>query len=177
MVVIWLLGLLLILLTGYTLEYNIYNDTLSTIFKISVLLFTISYFIWLTATNRFIFFGQDFPLISLTSVFTVLFTLGLFLALIVLIHKKGVGNELRGTVFRKHIYPFIPILIIAIIGYSMNRQNSILDDSKFNINQTMTKVKSVFNELNQIYLDVQEKNKRIKKDLLKVKRLRNPLVY
>lgn len=159
MVVILLLGLLLILLTGYTLEYNIYNESLSTIFKISVLLFTISYFIWLTATNRFIFFGQDFPLISLTSVFTVLFTLGLFLALIVLTDKKGEGNELAGSVFRKHIYPFIPIAIIGIIGFSMHIQNSILDDSKFNINQTMTKVKSVFNQLNQVYLDVQEKNK------------------
>lgn len=32
-----------------------------------ILFFTISLFVWLTSTNRFVFFGQDFPFLSLTS--------------------------------------------------------------------------------------------------------------
>ena len=30
-----------------------------------LLLFTLALFVWLTSTNRFVFFGQDFPFISL----------------------------------------------------------------------------------------------------------------
>lgn len=43
-----------------------------------LIIFTISLFVWLTATNRFVFFGQDFPFLSLTSKISVLLPLLLF---------------------------------------------------------------------------------------------------
>lgn len=43
-----------------------------------LILFTIALFVWLTATNRFVFFGQDFPFLSLTSKISVLLPLLLF---------------------------------------------------------------------------------------------------
>src|SRR5690606_1295511 len=43
-----------------------------------IMLFTIALFVWLTATNRFVFFGQDFPFLSLTSRISVLVPLILF---------------------------------------------------------------------------------------------------
>ncbi len=153
--VVCILGLLLLLMTGYTLAYNIHKDALSVLFKIPVLLFTIAYFIWLTATNRFLFFGQDFPLISLTSVFTVIFTLGLLLSLIILTDRYAVGNELEGTVFRKYIYPFIPIIAIFLIGFFLNSKDSIISDRKFNINKMMSEVKEDFNHLNNEFHDIQ----------------------
>jgi hypothetical protein len=43
-----------------------------------LIFFTLSLFVWLTATNRFVFFGQDFPFLSLTSKLSVLLPLLLF---------------------------------------------------------------------------------------------------
>lgn len=43
-----------------------------------ILFFTLALFVWLTSTNRFVFFGQDFPFLSLTSRLSVLLPLLLF---------------------------------------------------------------------------------------------------
>lgn len=40
-----------------------------------IMLFTITLFVWLTSTNRFVFFGQDLPFLSLTSKLSVLLPL------------------------------------------------------------------------------------------------------
>jgi hypothetical protein len=37
-----------------------------------LLIFTIALFVWLTSTNRFVFFGQDFPFLSITSRLSVM---------------------------------------------------------------------------------------------------------
>ncbi len=47
-----------------------------------VLLFTIGLFVWLTSTNRFVFFGQDFPLLSLASKVGIALPLMLLLAVL-----------------------------------------------------------------------------------------------
>ncbi|MFM2386456.1 MAG: hypothetical protein RL660_1213 [Bacteroidota bacterium] len=41
-------------------------------------LFTVALFVWLTSTNRFVFFGQDFPFLSITSRIAVLLPMLLF---------------------------------------------------------------------------------------------------
>lgn len=48
-----------------------------------ILFFTICLFVWLTSTNRFVFFGQDFPFLSLTSKLSVLLPLMLFSILLI----------------------------------------------------------------------------------------------
>ena len=81
--VVILLLLILLVTTGY---YSLFADLskarIFAPFGMLLLLFTISFFIWLTATNRFIFFGQDFPLLSLTSLFTLVFSAGLLLVVV-----------------------------------------------------------------------------------------------
>jgi len=57
----------------YKLNYRSYAGVLPLL-----IIFTISLFVWLTATNRFVFFGQDFPFLSLTSKLSVVLPLLLF---------------------------------------------------------------------------------------------------
>ncbi|MEO1032941.1 MAG: hypothetical protein AAFX55_16145, partial [Bacteroidota bacterium] len=77
-VVIGLILLIVTLLFMYILEYR--NDGYNFIgLNGIILLFTIAFFVWLTATNRFIFFGQDFPFLSTTSKLTLYMPFLLFL--------------------------------------------------------------------------------------------------
>lgn len=78
--VITLLPLILYLISyritddhAYKLNYKSYAGVLPLL-----IFFTISLFVWLTATNRFVFFGQDFPFLSLTSKLSVVLPLILF---------------------------------------------------------------------------------------------------
>lgn len=57
----------------YKLNYKSYAGVVPLL-----VFFTISLFVWLTATNRFVFFGQDFPFLSLTSKLSVVLPLILF---------------------------------------------------------------------------------------------------
>lgn len=75
------------------------------IVMIPLLLATQSMMIWLANTGRFIFFGQDFPLISINSKMTTLyfFLLMLILVIIALIEKKGATFESYESDIYSHI--------------------------------------------------------------------------
>ena len=60
-----------------------------------VLLFTIGLFVWLTSTNRIVFFGQDFPFISLTSKLSVLFPLLLLIIVLSQQPEERVQNQVE----------------------------------------------------------------------------------
>lgn len=67
-----LLGMMSLPLAMYVLRFKIFSngrpnaDSLIPAIAL-LLLFSISIIVWLSSTNRFVFFGQDFPMISLTS--------------------------------------------------------------------------------------------------------------
>lgn len=66
---------LIIYLLSYKLTsdvfYKLHAPTYAGVLPL-LIIFTLSLFVWLTATNRFVFFGQDFPFLSLTSKLSVL---------------------------------------------------------------------------------------------------------
>lgn len=89
-------------------------------FGIFLFLFVSALFVWMTATNRFTFFGQDFPLLSINSLVSVVQTLGLFA--FVLYHntepffeKKGVALDFSHFIFNRQfiIRAVIPTLILG----------------------------------------------------------------
>ena len=84
MVMYLILLLFLVPLILYLLSFQFKNKEL--IYKESyagivslMLVFTLCLFVWLTSTNRFVFFGQDLPFLSLTSKLSVLLPLMLML--------------------------------------------------------------------------------------------------
>lgn len=83
-VVVGLLLLMLLLLLAALGGRNPFNWAAKLRAQLLCLLFAVGFFIWLAATNRTVFLGQDFPLLSLNSKLTVFFTFGLLLAAVVL---------------------------------------------------------------------------------------------
>ncbi len=52
--------------------------------SIAILLFVQALYIWMSVTNRFVFFGQDFPMLSMSSNMTIYYFTGLILLMILL---------------------------------------------------------------------------------------------
>lgn len=82
LVVILFMTLFLLLILGYIFEVKIQNSEKRAMMGPILLLFVIALMVFLSATNRVVFVGQDFPFISLQSRVAILFPLGLlFLAI------------------------------------------------------------------------------------------------
>jgi hypothetical protein len=140
----------------YLLSYKIRNPENSTIFiKESyagllplVFLFTISLFVWLTSTNRFVFFGQDFPFLSLTSRLSVL--LPLILYAMVLVRQPKAYNALSLNLSLGISRYLALILAIIIFSYSTFKNNNlkegnfnaVVQSTQFNIDQKFNAILS-----------------------------------
>lgn len=126
-----ILGLFILPLFVYLLSFKLKKENQPAMLEDSsyggliplLILFTSSLFVWLTSTNRFVFFGQDFPFLSLTSRLSVLMPLMLFA--IVLIQKpiayKSLKLNLGLGVSR---YSFL-VFIILLFGYTTIKQNEL----------------------------------------------------
>lgn len=131
----------------YKLNYKSYAGVLPLL-----IFFTISLFVWLTATNRFVFFGQDFPFLSLTSKLSVVLPLILFG--ITLTQQPDTYRvyqlNLRANFAR---YAFFTVLIAGfalttIRGNELNNNNFsiIVEKTKHHIND----------DLNAVLYDIQD---------------------
>lgn len=92
-----------------------------------LIFFTLCLFVWLTSTNRFVFFGQDYPFLSLTSKLSVLFPLMLFF--ILLIQKPALYNFLSvktELAFSRYLILFGLIVLTSaftVIKNELNKNN------------------------------------------------------
>lgn len=149
-VLLFLVLLLLLAPALFLLTFSVRKDQLMAPLGALLLLFAIALFIWLTATNRFVFFGQDFPMVSLTSLFTLVFSLGIFLFALYQAQQAKVES-----------FTFRPILLIpfaALLGYvfflSINR--NLLEEDKFDFNLSLDQAKSDFDRLDQDFIYFQD---------------------
>jgi hypothetical protein len=123
-----------------------------------LLLFTIALFVWLTATNRFVFFGQDFPFLSLTSRVSVLLPMLLFLFTLiqspVAFDSKKINVQLG---FSRYAILFGIVIIVALATVRSNE----LNNQNFNVEVLPTKqnINGPFNQLlHSIQDSLQAKN-------------------
>ncbi|MBA4848943.1 hypothetical protein [Emticicia sp. BO119] len=87
-IIIWILIVLAIPMIFYLIAYQLYQKGKNGEVNFApssyngsialILVFTLGFFVWLASTNRFVFFGQDFPFLSLTSKLSLLLPLTLF---------------------------------------------------------------------------------------------------
>lgn len=141
---------------NYKLNFRSYAGALPLI-----LLFTISLFVWLTATNRFVFFGQDFPFLSLTSKLSVVLPLALFG--ITLIQQPDTHRSYKlklQTGFMRYVFF---IALVAGFALSTVKSNELSNDN-FSIVVEKTR-QHIDLDLNAILIDIQDsvaaKNKRL----------------
>lgn len=147
--------LLILLLFALAAVYSLVVDMSATKrfvpFGMLLLLFMVALFIWLTATNRFVFFGQDFPLISLTSLFTLVFSMGLILAVMVAVPQEKSRRRESKTVAA------VPMVVILLIGLGLQVLKSSGGEKEINFNPSLDKARAEFNELNGEFLTFQNK--------------------
>ena len=104
---------LLLLLIIFCLENNFEQNKAGKIMMMPLLLlFITSLFVFLSATNRIVFIGQDFPFLSITSRIAVFFPVALFLLAII----SNVSNE-EATADNDDVVKyklFIPVVLIVL---------------------------------------------------------------
>jgi hypothetical protein len=163
MTMILLLILLALPMFIYLLSYKIRKESAeqqTTSFDVDsyaglvplLLLFTISLFVWLTATNRFVFFGQDFPFLSLTSRVSVL--VPMLLLMLTLIQSPVTYNVNKINIKLGASRYLILLGIIVIVAITTFKGNE-LNNSNFNVEVAKTK-QNIEGPFNQILHQVQD---------------------
>lgn len=117
-----------------------------------LIMFTIALFVWLTATNRFVFFGQDFPFLSLTSKLSVLMPLMLWA--ITLMQQPTPKHSFQVDVKNSSIRYIIFMALIAIFALTTVKENELNNDN-FSIVMENTK-EYVEKDLNAILTNIQD---------------------
>ncbi len=117
-----------------------------------LIFFTLCLFVWLTSTNRFVFFGQDYPFLSLTSKLSVLLPLMLFL--ILLIQQPATYNVLSiktELAFSRYLMLFGLIVVTSALTVIKNE----LNQNNFNVvvNSTKTHIEQQFDNVLAIVQD------------------------
>lgn len=126
------------------------------------LFFTVGFFIWMAATNRMVFLGQDFPLLSMNSLLSLIFSFTILLLVIIFgkeaqliqsgTHFNQLGQSLATIFFRV-------MLILAIFLISFRKND--FSDERFDLTQTIDSLRSDFSTLNNEFVRFQEDNDKI----------------
>lgn len=117
-----------------------------------LILFTIALFVWLTATNRFVFFGQDFPFLSLTSKLSVL--IPLLLWSITLMQQPSPKHSFHVDIRSNSIKYLVFIGLIAVFALTTVQKNELNNDN-FSIVMETTR-DYIDNDLNAILANIQD---------------------
>lgn len=166
LIIINLLGLILILIRSTIdkeMPFNFYSKLRV---LIVCLLFTVAFFIWMAATNRIIFLGQDFPLLSLNSILTLLFTFTILFFVILFgkqAHKQEYVsgfNPFGQKVFR-HVLRWVLVGAIALIALRKHD----FSDKRFNLDTTIESLREDFVSLNENFAGFQQENTKNYKSL------------
>lgn len=154
-----LLVLTLLPLILYLISYRLTDDAYYKLnFKSYIgilpllLFFTLSLFVWLTATNRFVFFGQDFPFLSLTSKLSVVLPLLLFG--ITLTQQPNTYRSYQLNLksnFARYVFFTILVTAFAITTIKSNE----LEGNNFSIVVEKTKGR-INDDLNAVMTEIQD---------------------
>lgn len=131
----------LIMIVFGTLQPAFHRWARSLLIQIPLLLFIHSLLIWMATTQRFIFLGQDFPLVSINSRLTLVYYFGLILLWVVVgtyehtnyykvfkgrTHepiKRTVANHWRYSFAFKDSWRVAIVLLICLVGASKASRN------------------------------------------------------
>ncbi|MER0442738.1 hypothetical protein [Emticicia sp. W12TSBA100-4] len=162
--ILFFVSLLIAIALQYTENYNLWAKT-----RISVvtLLFTLSFSIWLTSSNRLVFVGQDFPFLSLNSLLALLIGFSILAFYVISSFKTGLYNPdkltkeyheeslngFRINSSKKLIKTyFLPSLFISLVLFLAKTYRS----DNFHLNKTVSKLEDKFEGLNTLFSSFQE---------------------
>lgn len=171
-VVILFMLMLLVLILSYAFEVNLLKEKKRAMLEPVLLLFVIGLMVFLSATNRIVFVGQDFPFISLQSRVAILFpTTLLLLAIIsVAIEPLNGSGDKRKKIDKKEwtiataLIAF-SICCVAFIPQQGKMQNETQFDVSRLINSLSEKVDMLDKSMMKYQLATEDANK-LQKDTL-----------
>ncbi len=160
-IIINLLLLMTILILSALEKSNPFNFYSKLRILLLCLLFTVGFFIWMAATNRMVFLGQDFPLLSMNSLLTLAFSFSI-LFFVVIFGKQARQIENSTVQFNplgQSIFKILlrGILFIALLLISFRKHE--FSDERFNLNETIDLLKNDFATLNEEFSRFQNDNK------------------
>lgn len=131
-----------------------------------LLLFVQSLMVWLANTRNFVFFGQDFPMISITSKLSTL----LFVVLVLISSIASIsdwasdsydyeGNDNSKSFTRLLSIAYVMIFVALIVQYALAKRTY---DSKYNLNNLLSKdttdsFSDKISRINELFADYQER--------------------
>lgn len=138
--------------------------------QVSLLLLIQVFFIWLVNSRRFIFFGQDFPLVSISSTMTVVYFFVLMLLILLSIvvdsfrcymQRGSIDNDLyekidhQGNVTFRFLGSgvFIMLLVIMLVSKAGNSHNDT--DRGYNIEALLNETATTLDRINEGYINYQ----------------------
>lgn len=120
-----------------------------------LLILTQGIFVWMSVTNKFIFFGQDFPMLSITSKMTIFYVLFLLSLAIILSWPEDATAEPRFNAAER-FFSLIFVAILLVFCFAIhflvgeNRKNKNVDAYLLNLDN-VEKVLYAHNKLLRFY--------------------------
>ncbi|GAB2616016.1 hypothetical protein GCM10027035_10630 [Emticicia sediminis] len=117
-----------------------------------IFVFTLGFFVWLASTNRFVFFGQDFPFLSLTSKLSLLLPLTLFFIPLL---NQPIERKIK-TIAPTYDFTRYGIFFgtVAVFLLVSGRSNNLREE---NFQITLSKTETAINKnLNGLFNDIQD---------------------
>ena len=172
-VVFMMMMIFLAMLLIYGLEIGLYNKSNFVVFGGFLFLYTIALIVYLSATNRIVFIGQDFPLLSTQSKTAVLFPILIFMISIFrTAYLRYTDQQFRRETSATQewvtiLLPSLSLIVFSFLTIMINKAN-LTEDGKqidnnvvFNISSHIEKIENIttiINEDFQQYQDQQIKN-------------------
>jgi len=156
-----LMALLLLLMSIYCFETKLEDKSNFTLLGVFVLLFAIALFVFLSATNRIVFFGQDFPFLSITSRIAVLFPIGLFS---IAVWKMIIDGQNRNSENSKiqESKLWIPIVLISLTlacVFFIKPQGKNQKESQFDVSKIINNITEKIEAIDREFVRFQNINK------------------
>lgn len=168
-VIVLLMFLLFLLPLIYSMDLNLKEPKINfSILGVFILLFSIALFVCLSATNRVVFFGQDFPFLSLTSRIAIAFPILIFLiAIFNSWNQRESSNDTNEDVSNRNkiLFPIaISVITLSCIIF-LNPKNKENDERHFNISQLIDKTAIKVDAINDEFNDYQYNNRSLLKNI------------
>jgi hypothetical protein len=154
----WLIVILLLLLVtisfasglGFQFSDGVRFSKHYISFAISLLLLVVGLLVWLAVTNRFIFFGQDFPMLSIQAKITTL----LFFVLLILMfanHTEGRLKKGREVNSNSIVHAILVFTLLFFLVFDRHK-----DASTYNMEFVVKQLEDKSRSLNSVLLHYQE---------------------
>ena len=164
-----LLPVLILLLFLGMLYYGLkkttyYRFTKSILIQIPLLILIQGILVWLANTQRFIFFGQDFPLLSVTSTFMVLYffvliTIWVVAAIIESVMYRAYRKEDEYKAIndfnKKNSTSFLIVFCLAITIIALNKDIKSDTGSKYVMNELFNVAYDYVDHINKLFVEYQ----------------------